>query len=207
MDSSLIIQQPVGPASRLFLLFHGVGGVPEHLVPLGRLLAGRFPGAWVVSVASASASDLGAGFQWFSVLGITEESRPERVAAAIPAFRATVQSWQRRAGVAALDTTLIGFSQGGIMALEAGHCGEEALAGRVVAIASRFARLPEKVQARTRTHLIHGLSDTVMPSQHASRAAGQLAGLGVEVSVDLLPSVGHEIDASVAQCLLERLQA
>jgi phospholipase/carboxylesterase len=206
MNSSRIISQTAGPARQLFLLFHGVGATPEDLVPLGRALAARFPEAWVVSVAAPLASEFGAGYQWFSVRGITEENRLARIAAARPLFIDAVHAWQQKAGLDAKDVSLIGFSQGGIMALEAGH-GQEMLAGRIVAIGARFARLPEKAQAGTRIHLIHGLSDPVMPSPLASRAAEHLAGLGAEISVDLLPGVGHEINAAVAERLLERLQA
>lgn len=44
-DQDLIVQHVPVPASRLILLFHGVGSRPEDLVPLARLLAGAHPDA------------------------------------------------------------------------------------------------------------------------------------------------------------------
>ena len=38
-------------------------------------------------------SEFGAGWQWFPVQGVTEQNRPARVAAAMPAFLAQVQAW------------------------------------------------------------------------------------------------------------------
>ena len=89
--TDIVVQQPAGAAKQLFLLHHGVGATPQGLLPLGRRLAAEFPEALVVSVQGPEASDLGQGYQWFSVIGITEETRPERVAAAMPAFVKAVQ--------------------------------------------------------------------------------------------------------------------
>lgn len=63
MTPSIIIQQPQGPANRLLVLFHGIGADARNMVLLGRLLAGAFADAWVVSVNGAHPSDLGAGRQ------------------------------------------------------------------------------------------------------------------------------------------------
>ncbi len=81
MQTALIIQQPDGPLCRpaeLVLLFHGVGSSAEDLRPLGELLARAFKHAWIVSVRSPLASELG-DWQWFSAQGITETSRSARV--------------------------------------------------------------------------------------------------------------------------------
>ena len=82
--TDIVVQQPAGTPKQLFMLHHGVGATPEGLVPFGRRLAQEFPEALVVSLQGPQASDLGQGYQWFSVVGITEENRPERVAAAMP---------------------------------------------------------------------------------------------------------------------------
>ena len=89
-DASIIIQRPAPSATHLFLLFHGVGAVPESMVPVGEQLARAFPAAMVVSVASPFASDISAGRQWFSVVGVTEDNRGARVADVMPLFVETV---------------------------------------------------------------------------------------------------------------------
>lgn len=205
MTEALIIQAPESGARRLLLLlFHGVGAQPRDLAPLGRALAARHPDAFVASVPGAHPSDFGTGFQWFSVRGVTEENRPARVAEAAPAFEAAVREWQQRAGLNAAQTTLIGFSQGAIMALESiGR--PPPLASRVVAIAGRFAAAPHVPAAGTRLHFVHGSADPVIPSSHSVSAAERLAAAGADVSVDILPGVGHEIDAQVAEAVRRRL--
>lgn len=202
--TDLVIQQPTGTAKQLFLLHHGVGATPQGLVPLGERLAAEFPDALVVSVQGPYASDLGQGFQWFSVVGITEENRPERVAAALPGFVNTVQAWQARSGVGPEATALVGFSQGAIMALESTQQ-EVHLAGRVVALSGRFAQLPRAPHAHTTLHMVHGKADGVMHYGYTVTAAEHLVSLGADVTADVIPFLAHEVTPEVADLVIERL--
>jgi phospholipase/carboxylesterase len=205
MSESIIVARPGGPAQQLMLLFHGVGATAQDLVPLGRILAAEFPEAFVVSIAAPLVSESGAGRQWFSVEGISEESRPERVEAALPAFAETVAKWQKDAGVGTDAVALIGFSQGGIMALESTR-DKPALAGRVVSIAGRFAQLPATPNLATTVHMFHGKADTVIPYGFTLEAAEHLVAIGADVTADVLPHVGHQINAEIADLLIERLR-
>lgn len=201
----IVVQQPAGPAQQLFLLHHGVGATPQGLVPLGQRLAAVFPNALIVALQSPFPSDFGQGYQWFSVQGITEESRPERIAAVMPQFVQTVQDWQARSGVAPEATALIGFSQGAIMALEASQ-GETYLAGRVVALSGRYAQLPRAPHGHTTIHFVHGKSDAVIHYGYTVSGAEHLISLGADVTADVLPFVGHEVNAEVVDMVIERLQ-
>ena len=203
--TDIVIQQPSGTPQQLFLLHHGVGATPQGLVPLGQRLAAEFPQAWVVSVQGPQASDLGQGFQWFSVVGITEENRVARVAQAMPDFVQAVQAWQARSGVAPEATALIGFSQGAIMALESTQQ-DAHLAGRVVSLSGRFAQLPRAPHAHTTLHFLHGKNDKVMHYGYTVSAAEHLISLGADVTADVIPFLGHEVSAEVVDTLLERLQ-
>jgi phospholipase/carboxylesterase len=204
VSNAILVQTPTA-TSQLFLLFHGVGASAAGLVPLGQRLAEAFPQAAVVSVPSPFDSDLGAGRQWFSVRGVTEENRAERIAAAMPLFERTVHEWQRHFKVEAAATTLVGFSQGAIMSLESARLGK-ALAGRVVSIAGRFAYLPEAAPHAT-VHFIHGQDDAVVPCRFALDAAERLIALGANVTTDVLPHAGHQITPTMANAMLQRLRA
>lgn len=197
----IIVQQAQGPVSRLVLLMHGVGSVPQSMLGVARWFAGRDSGAMVVSIASPEASDISSGLQWFSVRGITEDNRQARVDAAMPAFTATVQHWQRVSGADAQRTLVAGFSQGAIMALESTKLAAPP-ALRVVAIAGRFATLPDR-QSGAAIHLLHGGADPVMPAALAQAAQARLLQLGTDATLDLVQGVGHEPHPA----LLERLSA
>lgn len=204
MSDAILIQRPTATPDELILLFHGVGAQPADLVPLERALARQRPSAWVVSVRSPHASDLGRGWQWFSVVGVTESNRPARVAEAMPRFVEAVHHWQRQSGVGAPATTLIGFSQGAIMALESTQHAP-GLAGTVVSIAGRFAQPPRTVLDGTRVHLMHGDADTVMPVQGAREAAAFLAEQDAAVTLDVFPGLGHGMDSRVLLAIVRRL--
>lgn len=205
MTHSLVIQKPATPAEQFMMLLHGVGASAEHMAPVGRRLATEFPNAFIVSVGGTAESDLGSGRQWFSVRNITEANRPARVEAAMPRFLDTVAEWQREASVDAEGTALIGFSQGAIMALESTRQ-NKVPAGRVVSIAGRFAYAPQLPTPRVTIHLLHGKVDPVIPYRHTVTAAQQLVALGADVTADVIPSVGHEINPNVEQFLIERLK-
>ena len=136
--------------------------------------------------------------------GVTEANRPARVAAAMPAFLQTVHAWQRETGAAAARTTLIGFSQGAIMALEATQQ-DQPVAGRVIAIAGRFAQPPRVAPDGTMMNLMHGEQDRVMPVGLAVDAERQLRALGARATLDLYPGLGHRIDARVIEGIVRLL--
>ena len=204
MDNAIMVQMPEHQAQQLVLLFHGVGSTPEGMVPIGRSLAEAFPQAAVVSVRSPEPSDFGQGFQWFSVAGITEDNRAERIAHAMPQFVQTVRAWQAHTGVADQGTLLVGFSQGAIMALESTQSGAP-LAGRVVSLSGRFGQDPDVVPATTVLHFFHGKTDAVIHYGFTVRAAERLVRLGADVTADVLPHLGHEVNDAVVEKLLERL--
>lgn len=204
---ALIVQQPVGPARQLVLLLHGLGADEHDLRPLGERLAEAYPQGYVASLRAPERCDYGFGYQWISPTALDDARRIERVAAALPEFVATVRRWQQRAALGPEATVLVGFSQGAMMVLEAvTQCGDEALAGRVVALAGRYARLPDVAPAATTLFLIHGKADAVVHYGYSVTAAQHLVALGADVVADVIPFVGHEIDEEVANLVIERLQ-
>ena len=205
MQEAIVIHRPDTPPLQLLLLFHGVGARAEDMLPLGQALAQAMPQACVISVRSPHAGDMGGGWQWFSVRGVDEANRPARVAAAMPSFVDAVQHWQRDTGVGAEATTLVGFSQGAIMALESTQQ-PVPLASRVVSLAGRFAQAPRVATPHTRVHLLHGEQDGVMPLRLAVQAHDQLTALGTDTTLDLFPGLGHGLDNRVVRRLLQHLQ-
>lgn len=200
----VVVQSPAAP-QQLFLLFHGVGDTPAGMAPIGRYFAAAFPQALVVSVGGPFSSGYGEGRQWFSVQGVTEENRLSRIEEAIPGFVATVRDWQHKSGVGFQQTTLVGFSQGSIMSLEALKS-EPHLAGKIIAFSGRFAALPEKPFSNVVVHLIHGDADGVIAVSHARAAAQRFQTLGTSFSLDIVPGVGHGIDERMLNHALTNLR-
>jgi phospholipase/carboxylesterase len=203
-NASIVVQQP-SVVEQLILLFHGVGAKPESLLSLGQHLMHAFPQSMVVSVAAPYVSDLGMGYQWFSVQGVTEENRPPRVQSVMPLFAREVSRWQSLAGVDAMQTALIGFSQGAIMALEASAL-EPLLASRIVAHSGRFAQLPVAISPKTSLQLIHGKSDNIISYRHSLEATQHLQMLGADFITDVIPHLGHEMNQESMDLMISHLK-
>lgn len=205
MSQAIIVQRPKGPSPQLILLFHGVGATAKSMLPLAQRMATEWPEAFVVSEQAPFASDLGKGFQWFSVQGLSDDNRPARVAEALPLFVQTIEHWQRESGVDAAGTALVGFSQGAIMALESTAL-PQLLAGRIVALSGRYANLPHQPPAHTTLHFVHGKEDPVIHYGQTVMAAKQLVTQGADLTADVLPFLGHTISTDVQELVIERLR-
>lgn len=128
------------------------------------------------------------------------------MAAALPQLETLVRHWQRRSGVDAAGSALVGFSQGAIMALAAAMR-PEPVAARTIAIAGRFAALPESPPHESCTiHLLHGKGDAVMPYRHAIEGALRLKEFGADFTADVLPFIGHELHPDLVELAVEKLE-
>lgn len=207
-ERACIVASPAD-SDQLILLFHGVGATARDLLPLGEALEQARPRATVVCVEAPHASSWGSGYEWFSVAGITEDSRPARIAEAMVPFLATVRHWQGQSGVGPAHTVLLGFSQGAIVALESTQATlqPDAAAHTVIALAGRFAVPVRRAPPEVAFHLIHGDSDGVVLPRWSADAARQLQALGGRVTHDRVPGLGHGIDARVLRRVLELLPA
>jgi len=191
-------------ARPLMILLHGVGATPAAMAPLADRIASTLPDAVIAAPPAALPYDRGEqGYQWFSVAGITEDKRPSRIRAALPAFVETIRGLQRVHGAAPENTVLAGFSQGAIMALAA--CQDTWLARHVVAIAGRFAPLPASWEERTAVSLVHGTMDGTVPADHSRRAAARLAELGADLHLDLVPRAVHMLAPPIVEAAINAL--
>jgi phospholipase/carboxylesterase len=83
----------------------------------------------------------------------------------------------------------------------------DGIAGRVLAFAGRYARLPELALQHTTLHLLHGSADAVIPVDEARRALERLAEIGADATLDIVEGAGHEISAAMLDCALHRLRS
>jgi len=206
IDGILHLAPREPPAQLLFIHLHGVGAQPLAMVPVAERFAAAFPRAVHLLPEGFDAYDCGAeGRQWFSVRGIDDANRPARVARVLPKLADLVGAAQHHFGIASASTALIGFSQGGIVALEAAQL-DAPLAGRVVAIAARYAVLPDHAPAATVIHLAHGKFDTVVPPRFTVEAATHLVSLGGDVTADVVPGIGHAPHAELIDRAIEHMR-
>jgi len=192
------------PAPQLLILLHGLGGGGASMRPLAEALRERFALAAIVAPDAPHAADGGAGRQWFSAQDLDDATRLARVQAALGPLRDWVRATQRRLGVDPQATAIAGFSQGAILALELAQA-DDGLAGRVLAFAGRYARLPEVAPRLTTLHLLHGAADAVIPASHARVALQHLGVLHGDATLDIAQDVGHALHPALIDSALHQL--
>jgi phospholipase/carboxylesterase len=179
---------PADAAARLVLL-HGWGADADDLLDLGELLVG--PQVSVVALRAPEPHPYGMGRQWYGLQPIDWSQ--------LPAARSALET-----RLAALDasvplprTVVLGFSQGGAMALDVGSglplAGIVACSGYPhegwLPLASQKRPLPPVL-------LSHGREDPVVPFAASEAVLERLTQAGGQAQ--LLPfSGGHTIDQTV----------
>ncbi len=187
-------------ADTLVIMLHGVGSSGRDLAPLANAWKAVLPGAVFASPDAPHPSSFGAGYQWFSVAGVTEANRSGRIADARPFFNEVISSIIEENGFGArLDrVAFVGFSQGTIMALDAVASGRWPV-GAVVGFSGRLASpLPLQPAEQTPVLLIHGSADQVISATETGKAAATLKALGMAVETVILEGVPHTISAEGA---------
>lgn len=191
----------------LILMFHGVGASPESLQSLGEYLHQLNPGFEIQIPAGFSPSTISAvGFQWFDVVGVTEENRPGRIQQAMPAFDQLIKEQADSAGVPLDKVVLLGFSQGTIMSLEWLKQCSVSVAG-IIGIAGRFAELPQQIPAwPIPVCLIHGDADQVINVTQSQQSHQRLSELGINTELHLMPDTPHTITQAMCPLITDFIQ-
>jgi len=184
---------PEHRGERLFVFLHGAGADAHSLIPAAFKFQARFPSAVLVLPEGVKRCESDrTRQQWFSNRGLNDDNRLERVAQILPDVEYLVRREQAAYHIPAARTVLIGFSQGGTVALEAIKA-VPGLAAAVVAFSARFARLPRAGHIGARIHLVHGEYDAIVSRVHSERAARVLSALHVPCTLDIVGDLGHAL--------------
>jgi phospholipase/carboxylesterase len=195
-----------GRPEQLMVLLHGWGASAADMAPLATALRREFPQAALLAPEGFEPVDSGlAGRQWFSLAGITEANRADRVAVVLPRLADWLRAAQAATGLGPVATALVGFSQGAIMSLELVQL-HDGIAGRVLSFSGRYATLPEQPLAHTTLHYFHGADDPVIPAAQSRLAMQRQAALHGDATIDIASGVGHELPPVLMQCALQRLR-
>lgn len=201
MDLAAALRRPSVPsdAPPLLVLLHGVGADEHDLLPLAAHLDPRL---LCVSLRAPHAYEV-MGYSWFHIdwstvppsydLAQAEESRAA-VAALLPEL-------VRRHGADPARTFLLGFSQGGAMALAVALTRPDLVRGVVVHsgrlvpdLAARVA--PAAALARLEALVLHGADDPVLPVERGREIRDFLEPLLGDRMLYAEHDAGHEITAA-----------
>jgi phospholipase/carboxylesterase len=180
-----LLQLGPSEAQQRLVLLHGWGADADDLLDLGSLLVG--PEVSVVALRAPEPHPYGVGRQWYGLQPIDWTQLP----AAREAL--TLRLEELATSVDLARTVLLGFSQGGAMALDVGS--SLPLAG-IVACSGYPHEGWQPAGGTAPVLLSHGQEDPVVPFAASEEVQRRLAQAGA--SAELLAfNGGHTIDASV----------
>jgi phospholipase/carboxylesterase len=186
-----------GRPDSLVLLLHGVGADGADLIGLAGPLGEALPRAAFWAPDAPEPCDFAPwGRQWFPLGERDPHTLREGARRAGPWLAAEAARVAAELGVARV--ALLGFSQGAMVALQAGLRMDPPPAA-IVAIAGR-ALDAEGITARPPVLLLHGAADPTVPAEATRAAVRALEAAGVPVRAAIEPGLGHGIsEAQVAE--------
>lgn len=184
---------------RLVVLLHGYGSNGADLLEIGHFFAPSLPLTTFISPNAPQTWDMGPfGYQWFGLSDVNP-LEPHRMRAgldrAAPELKTFLEEQLAQHHLTPNQLVLIGFSQGGILAME--MLFHMPSLGGVISYAGAFYP-PEKIPNTTQPYppvlLVHGTLDTSVPYVSMELARKYLSDLGVSVQTQTCDGLGHSID-------------
>jgi phospholipase/carboxylesterase len=191
-----------GKAKHLVVFLHGYGADGNDLIDIGRAWQTILPDAAFVSPhASRPCGQAPTGREWFPLTFRDPGERWAGVQMAAPGLNSFLDSELARHSLPPTALSLVGFSQGTMMALHVGlrrAVAPAAIVGYSGMLVAPEDLAPEKFAAEIKSKppvlLVHGDSDELIPMQALLQAAQGLAALGIPAEWHISAGVGHGID-------------
>jgi phospholipase/carboxylesterase len=191
-----------GKAKHLVVFLHGYGADGNDLIGLAPVLAPLMPDV-VFHAPNAPYPCEGnpMGFQWFGLARLDPGGRLAGVRSAAPFVETFLDETMAKYSLDETRTTLVGFSQGTMMALHVG-LRRAAAPAAIVGYSGLFV-VPEtvapeafaaEIKSKPPVLLVHGDSDDLIPVQALFHATQTLAALGIPAEWHISQGVGHGID-------------
>ena len=196
---------------RLVVLLHGYGSNGADLLEIGHFLSPSLPLTTFISPNAPQTWDMGPfGYQWFGLSDV-DPLNPMRMRSgldrAVPELKKFLEEQLALHNLTSNQLILIGFSQGGILAMD--MIFHMPGLGGVISYAGALYP-PEKIPSHTQPYppvlLVHGTLDTVVPYASMEAARQTLSNLGVDVMTQSCQGLGHSIDVKGLHRGLDFLQ-
>lgn len=183
-------------AKKLVVFCHGYGSNGQDLLSLAPYWSRILP---EVEFLSPNAPEIWeahpVGYQWFSLKEFTPQAIRIGLNKAIPVLQEFILQALDARNLTPADLAIVGFSQGGMMALEMMFALKN-LKG-VICYSGGFypsALLTPITGHRPELLLVHGDEDTVVPYEFLSESQEQLRKLGFDPQILTCSGLGHSID-------------
>lgn len=183
------------PAKKLVIFLHGIGANGDDLMSISDLWASELPDCQFISPNAPQPFDFAPiGYQWFSMKSINPTDLMKSGSSARPLLDSFISQCRDKLMLDDGDIALVGFSQGGMMALEVAPRRLRSLAAVVSFSGALLTQNPAELKTAVPTLLIHGQEDEVVPFEAMAAAEAALKSAHIPVQSMARPGLGHGID-------------
>jgi len=178
-------------------MLHGLGADGQDLIGLAQNFAPTLPGAVFHAPDAPFPCDMAPmGRQWFSLQQIDPDYTNQGVEQALPSLNHFLDHHLRALNIKEDRLILMGFSQGGLMAV---HCAlrRRTAPAAVISFSGAFVtghHLCHNTYSKPPILLIHGDQDNVVPLVASAQAYEILQQSGHQVELITRPGLAHGID-------------
>jgi phospholipase/carboxylesterase len=179
---------------RLVILLHGYGSNGADMISLAPRWQRALPDAlFIAPNAPERCPGVPGGYQWWGLGSFDPVSLAAGVSRAAPVLNGFIDRQLARHGLSNGDVMLVGFSQGTMIALQAGLRREPPVAG-IIGYSGMLAAPVPPSGGRPPILLIHGDQDSTVPIAALQQARVALERAGVKVSAHALTRLAHGVD-------------
>ncbi|WP_262406046.1 alpha/beta hydrolase [Anaplasma marginale] len=185
----------------LVVMLHGRGASGDNMISLAPHMSKELPSAQFL--APHAHMNYGNGYTWFSdsVRDMEESTAFVEIMQAAQDVNEFIDAQLARFSIGDSELSLVGFSQGAMLAIYVGLCRAKKCASIVAysgAIPFPHALVP-KIRSKPNVCVVHGTDDYVIPIHYFSECVGFLREQGVPVVEHKLQGLDHSINSEGAK--------
>ncbi len=192
--------------SELIIFFHGLGSDGYDLMSLVPFLQSEFVSTHFFSPHGIEAYDCGAfGRQWFSLQNRDEEHVRNLLSNNIFSIQSIVQEKQKILSLDNSKTSLIGFSQGGVVANYLALIQDVSF--KSVVSLSSYLIVPRYIKNKnTPFCIMHGEDDSIVDVKYSFLMEQFLEKENIKYVRKTIPNLSHSIDSRVLTFMVDFLK-
>ncbi|QKX02332.1 alpha/beta hydrolase [Wolbachia endosymbiont of Dirofilaria (Dirofilaria) immitis] len=185
-----------GNKKNLVVCLHGWGSSGDNFVHLAKVMSKSLPDSCFIVPDAPFKREIGDGYQWFSLEDYSEEVLYNGIKNATLIVNHFIDTKLREFGLKDIQLSLVGFSQGAMLAIHTALARPQSCAS-VVVYSGRFllpSKVIPKIKSKPNVCVIHGDADDIVPFSSLNLMVEALKKSGVNVEGYPIHALGHIIN-------------
>ena len=183
--------------NNIFILLHGYGSNNEDFLSLGEHFRDLLPNTAIIAVNAPWRSDVGTGYQWFSLKTMNLFSILKEIKISNNLLNNFINTQLKRFELEEKNLLLGGFSQGAMLSLYNGLRREKAPFGILSfsgMVPDTIDSLKKELKSKPNVLLIHGTTDKTVPYNSLEKAEYLLREFDIPYESYSIQDMGHTIN-------------